>query len=88
MIRELTDFIPDSIDSSAATSRETTAEDISQETQTKPESVVCAYRPKVVSLFYHQHEGEICNAPYSIKPKQMVGSTLYRWLVVHYIDGW
>ena len=66
-VRELTDFIPDSEDTSAATSREVTQANISQNNDTKAQQ-----RPKVVSLVRRVHEGQLSAAPYSIKPTQLV----------------
>ena len=66
-VREPTDFIPDSEDTSAATSREVTQANISQNNDTKAQQ-----RPKVVSLVCRAHEGQLSAAPYSIKPTQLV----------------
>ena len=66
-VREPTDFIPDSEDTSAATSREVTQANISQNNGTKAQQ-----RPKVVSLVCRAHEGQLSAAPYSIKPTQLV----------------
>ena len=66
-VREPTDFIPDSGDTSAATSREVTQANISQNNDTKAQQ-----RPKVVSLVCRAHEGQLSTAPYSIKPTQLV----------------
>ena len=66
-VREPTDFIPDSEDTSAATSREVTQANISKNNDTKAQQ-----RPKVVSLVCRAHEGKLSTAPYSIKPTQLV----------------
>ena len=66
-VREPTDFIPDSEDTSAAASREVTQANISQNNDTKAQQ-----RPKVVSLVCRAHEGQLSAAPYSIKPTQLV----------------
>ncbi|XP_060555800.1 deleted in lung and esophageal cancer protein 1-like isoform X2 [Ruditapes philippinarum] len=73
VIREPTDYIPNSVDSSQNTSREVTlagfskTEESVDSTQEKENS-----RPKVVSVFCRQHVGQPAPAPYSIKPSQMV----------------
>jgi hypothetical protein len=73
VIREPTDYIPNSADSSQNTSREVTlagfskTEESVDSTQRKENS-----RPKVVSVFCRQHVGQPAPAPYSIKPSQMV----------------
>ena len=66
-VREPTDFIPDSEDTSAATSREVTRANISQNNDAKAQQ-----RPQVVSLVCRAHEGQLSAAPYSIKPTQLV----------------
>ena len=70
-VREPTDFIPDSEDTSAATSREVTQANISQNNGTAEETKT-QQRPKVVSLVCRAHEGQLSAAPYSIKPTQLV----------------
>ena len=70
-VREPTDFIPDSEDTSAATSREVTQANISQNNVTAEETKV-QQRPKIVSLVCIAHEGQLSAAPYSIKPTQLV----------------
>ena len=70
-VREPTDFIPDSEDTSAATSREVTQANISQNNGTAEETKA-QQRPKVVSLVCRAHEGQLSTAPYSIKPTQLV----------------
>lgn len=80
VIREPTDFIPNSADTSQNASREPTqpaltgGETSSEKTsdaghQSLPVDV---HRPRVVSLFCREHEGQEAAAPYSIKPSQMV----------------
>ena len=64
-------FIPDSEDTSAATSREVTQANISQNNGTA-EDTKAQQRPKVVSLVCRAHEGQLSTAPYSIKPTQLV----------------
>ena len=66
-----TDFIPDSEDTSADTSREVTQANISQNNGTA-EDTKSQQRPKVVSLVCRAHEGQLSAAPYSIKPTQLV----------------
>ena len=66
-VREPTDFIPDFEDTSAATSREVTQANISQNNDTKAQQ-----RPKVVSLVCRAHEGQLSAALYRIKPTQLV----------------
>ena len=70
-VREPTDFIPDSEDTSAATSREVTQANISQNNGTAEETKA-QQRPKVVSLVCRAHEGQLSAALYSIKPTQLV----------------
>ena len=70
-VREPTDFIPDSQDTSATTSREVTQANISQNNGTA-EDTKAQQRPKVVSLACRAHEGQLSAAPYSIKPTQLV----------------
>ena len=70
-VREPTDFIPDSEDTSATTSREVTQANISQNNATAEETKA-QQRPKVVSLVCRAHEGQLSAAPYSIKPTQLV----------------
>ena len=70
-VREPTDFIPDSEDTSVATSREVTQANISQNNVTAEETKA-QQRPKVVSLVCTAHEGQLSAAPYSIKPTQLV----------------
>ena len=70
-VREPTDFIPDSEDTSAAMSREVTEANISQNNSTAEETKA-QQRPKVVSLVCRAHEGQLSAAPYSIKPTQLV----------------
>ena len=70
-IREPTDFIPDSKDTSATTSREVTQANISQNNGTAEETKT-QQQPKVVSLVCRAHEGQLSAAPYSIKPTQLV----------------
>ena len=70
-VQEPTDFIPDSEDTSAATSREVTQANISQNNVTAEETKT-QQRPKVVSLVCRAHEGQLSAAPYSIKPTQLV----------------
>ena len=70
-VREPTDFIPDSEGTSAATSREVTQANISQNNGTAEETKA-QQRPKVVSLVCRAHEGQLSTAPYSIKPTQLV----------------
>ena len=70
-IREPTDFIPDSEDTSAATSREVTQANNSQNNGTAEETKT-QQQPKVVSLVCRAHEGQLSAAPYSIKPTQLV----------------
>ena len=70
-VREPTDFIPDSEDTSAATSREVTQANISQNNGTAEETKT-QQRPEVVSLVCRAHEGQLSAAPYSIKPTQLV----------------
>ena len=70
-VREPSDFIPDSEDTSAATSREVTQANISQNNGTAEETRA-QQRPKVVSLVCRAHEGQLSTAPYSIKPTQLV----------------
>ena len=70
-VREPTDFIPDSEDSSAATSREVKQANISQNNGTAEETEA-QQQPKVVSLVCRAHEGQLPAAPYSIKPTQLV----------------
>ena len=70
-VREPTDFIPDSEDTFAATSREVTQANISQNNGTAEETNA-QQRPKVVSLVCRAHEGQLSAALYSIKPTQLV----------------
>ena len=70
-VGEPTDFIPDSEDTCAATSREVTQANISQNNVTAEETKA-QQRPKVVSLVCRAHEGQLSAAPYSIKPTQLV----------------
>ena len=70
-VREPADFIPDSEDTSAATSREVTQANISQNNVTAEETKA-QQRPKVVSLVCRAHEGQLSAAPYNIKPTQLV----------------
>ena len=70
-VREPTDFIPDSEDTSAAMSREVTQANVSQNNGTAEETKA-QQRPKVVSLVCRAHEGHLSAAPYSIKPTQLV----------------
>ena len=70
-VREPTDFIPDSEDTSAATSQEVTQANISGNNGTAEETKA-QQRPKVVSLVCRAHEGQLSAAPYSIKPTQLV----------------
>ena len=70
-VREPTDFIPDSEDSSAATSREVTQANISGNNGTAEETKA-QQRPKFVSLVCRAHEGQLSTAPYSTKPTQLV----------------
>ena len=81
-VREPTDFIPDSEDTSAAASREVTQANISQNNDTKAQQ-----RPKVVSLVCRAHEGQLSAAPYSIKPSQLVSlkysKTCLKWPLKH-----
>ncbi|XP_052246606.1 deleted in lung and esophageal cancer protein 1-like isoform X3 [Dreissena polymorpha] len=72
VIREPTDYIPDSADTSQFTSRENTAAQIEREEVTAPREPLEKRRPKVVSLFCRMHEGQAAEAPYSIRPSQMV----------------
>ena len=67
-VREPTDFIPHSED----TSREVTQANISQNNGTA-EDTKAQQRPKVVSLVVcRAHEGQLSAAPYSIEPTQLV----------------
>ena len=70
-VREPTDFIPDSEDTSAATSREVTQANISENNGTAEETKA-QQRPKVVSLVCRAHDRQLSAAPYSIKPTQLV----------------
>lgn len=73
VIREPTDFIPNSADSSKNTSREVTLSTINKsEESADPAQTKENPRPKVVSVFCRQHDGQQGSAPYSIKPSQMV----------------
>lgn len=73
VIREPTDFIPNSVDTSQATSREATQASIGNATEVDEQpSSVDVRRPKVISVFCREHQGEQAPAPYSIKPSQLV----------------
>ena len=76
VIREPTDYIPNSADTSQNVSRE-----ISHATfpkgNTDPDIVPIDAdsgnrRPKVVSVFCREHHGQLAPAPYSIRPGQLV----------------
>lgn len=82
VIREPTDFIPNSVDTSQAASREVTQTLIDKE-ELSPLSLD-SVRPKVVSLFCRQHEGQRAPAPYSIQPQQMVITTYGCFLTVNF----
>ena len=70
-VREPTDFIPDSEDTSPAASQEVTQANISENNGTA-EMTKAQQRPKVVSLVCRAHEGQLSTTPYSIKPTQLV----------------
>ena len=74
VIREPTDYIPNSADSSQNTSREVTKLSGFNKSEHSVDTVQSkeSQRPKVVSIFCRQHEGQSAPAPYSIKPSQMV----------------
>ena len=80
VIREPTDFIPNSADTSQNPSREMSQ--VTQATYTKDNTdpdismaiseEVDPNRPKVVSVFTREHHGQLAPAPYSIRPRQLV----------------
>ncbi|KAL4222937.1 Deleted in lung and esophageal cancer protein 1 [Mactra antiquata] len=73
VIREPTDFIPNSVDTSQATSRETTQASMTKTSDTTEQTQpVDVRRPKVMSVYCRQHQGQLAEAPYSIKPSQLV----------------
>lgn len=74
VIREPTDHIANSVDTSCNVSREVTQTviDTEQENTAASQQVVDVHCPKVISLFCHKHEGHAGLAPFSIKPAQLV----------------
>ncbi|WAQ94651.1 DLEC1-like protein [Mya arenaria] len=73
VIREPTDYIPNSADTSQQTSREVTelVDDHEMELCV-PAPPLEARRPKVVSVFCQKHDGQPAIGPYSISPAQLV----------------
>ncbi|WAQ94358.1 DLEC1-like protein, partial [Mya arenaria] len=73
VIREPTDYIPNSADTSQQTSREVTelVDDHEMELCV-PAPTLEARRPKVVSVFCQKHDGQPAIGPYSISPAQLV----------------
>ncbi|XP_053374594.1 deleted in lung and esophageal cancer protein 1-like isoform X2 [Mercenaria mercenaria] len=71
VIREPTDYIPNSADSSQNTSREVTLAALNKQ-EDSGDTVQTKEKPKVVSVFCREHDGQLAQAPYSIRPSQMV----------------
>ena len=87
VIREPTDYIPNSVDTSRNTSREVTQNFTDTEEYEEFTTPCTERRPKVVSLFCRVHEGQMAAAPYSIKPEQMVkvSDSLFKVILCTYL---
>lgn len=83
VIREPTDYIPNSADTSQNASREVTQTIIGHEELSAKSDK--QRRPKVVSVFCRQHEGQRASAPYSIKPEQMVNCCFFNYTVLELV---